>query len=125
MSFAAGTMSGGGAGGAGGATFASIEKIGGTDFADRLDASGITTAVMLDAGGGNDTLLGGSGADTLLGGDGDDQLNGGAANDSLDAGNGCPANASKAATGSAPGFFRTTTYWSSSGLPSLLRSVAR
>ena len=86
VNFAAGTLTGGGAAGAGTITFTSIEGIVGSGFADRLDAGGTTSAVMLDAGGGNDTLIGGSGGDTLRGGDGDDLITGGAGEDSINAG---------------------------------------
>ena len=43
-----------------------------TDEADTFDGTGSTRADIVDAGGGNDTLLGGDGDDQLTGGAGDD-----------------------------------------------------
>ncbi|WP_430463904.1 Hint domain-containing protein [Tabrizicola sp.] len=53
-------------------TFSEIEALVLTSQNDTLDASATTSGVQVDAGGGNDSLIGGAGADTLLGGDGRD-----------------------------------------------------
>jgi len=63
----------------------------GTGAANRFDLSGLTTVMglpLLDAGGGNDTVIGSGSADNLLGGAGNDTLTGGAGNDTLDGGAG-------------------------------------
>ena len=72
----------------------------GTGAANRFDLSGLTSVTglpSLDAGSGNDTvvgssvadnLLGGAGLDSLAGGGGNDTLTGGAGNDTLDGGTG-------------------------------------
>ena len=49
-----------------------------------VDLSGIR--VSLDAGDGNDTILGGDGDETIVGGAGNDMINGGGGDDSLDGG---------------------------------------
>ncbi|TCO68856.1 Hint domain-containing protein [Rhodovulum euryhalinum] len=67
-------------------TFSEIERLALTDLADRLDASGATVGIDVDAGSGNDTITGGSGDDTILGGIDHDSLSGGLGNDSLDGG---------------------------------------
>jgi Ca2+-binding RTX toxin-like protein len=56
---------------------------------DTLSASASITAVTVDAGTGNDTVIGGAGNDVVHGGDGDDTLVGGGGDDTLfgDAGN--------------------------------------
>ena len=51
-----------------------------------VDLSGIR--VSLDAGDGNDTVLGGDGDETIVGGAGNDMINGGGGDDSLDGGTG-------------------------------------
>jgi len=55
---------------------------------DHMDASGITSnhRVVMNAGGGTDTLLGGAGADILNGGAGNDMLSGGSNSDTLNGG---------------------------------------
>ena len=67
-----------------------IEVIGGTLFADLIDATGINTNMTLAGAAGNDTLIGSTGNDLLDGLDGNDSLdgaggintmNGGAGND--------------------------------------------
>jgi Ca2+-binding RTX toxin-like protein len=61
----------------------------GNDGADKLDATGLTTArVDLRGGDGADTLLGGPASDTLNGGGGDDTLAGNAGADSIAGGAG-------------------------------------
>ncbi|MCP9850478.1 FG-GAP-like repeat-containing protein [Cyanobium sp. Morenito 9A2] len=56
---------------------------------NRFDASAFTLGpVALNAGSGNDTLIGGGGKDTLIGGSGLDLLTGGGGNDSLTGGSG-------------------------------------
>lgn len=56
------------------ASFSQIEGFALTGQADVLDASAANSAVQVDAGAGNDTLLGGAGADTMAGGAGDDRF---------------------------------------------------
>jgi Ca2+-binding RTX toxin-like protein len=83
-----------------------IEEVVGSNYADRLTASGTGSSLdggpgddLLLGGAGDDLLVGGSGADTLeglgssqlnflLGGDGNDQLFGGSGEDTLAGGNG-------------------------------------
>jgi Ca2+-binding RTX toxin-like protein len=77
----AGTVSGGGNGGSGSVTFANIEWIRGSAFADHV--TGHDGGIGVRAHGGNDTVLGGTGNDFLSGEDGADSLAGGAGNDSL------------------------------------------
>jgi uncharacterized delta-60 repeat protein len=55
---------------------------------DLIDASAATVAVSVDAGDGNDSVLGGSGDDSLLGGAGHDTLFGGNGHDTLRGGDG-------------------------------------
>ncbi len=73
---------------------AGINVIEGHSSVNTIDLSGTTLLNIshVDAGGGNDTvigtssndtIIGGSGSDTLYGGDGDDVLNGGTGNDNL------------------------------------------
>jgi Ca2+-binding RTX toxin-like protein len=59
------------------------------DGDDTLSASTVSVSVAVDAGAGNDVVVGGSGSDVIHGGEGDDTLVGGAGNDTLngDAGN--------------------------------------
>ncbi len=73
-------------------TFSEIEEFGLTDVADTFDGSAATTGITVDAGGGDDSILGGSGddviigaagADTLSGGDGDDSITGSAGDDTV------------------------------------------
>jgi serralysin len=60
-----------------------VERVSGNTGNDTIDASGYTTAVILNGGGGNDTLVGNGQGAILLGGAGDDRLTGGAGNDTL------------------------------------------
>ena len=57
--------------------------IAGTGRRDTLDfrATTILNIDRIDAGGGNDTVMGSAGADVIVGGTGNDSLNGGAGND--------------------------------------------
>ena len=55
----------------------------GTLGSDDFDESGETDAIYINAGMGDDRLIGGAGRDFLVGGAGNDRLNGGAADDSL------------------------------------------
>jgi Ca2+-binding RTX toxin-like protein len=55
---------------------------------DLLDASALTSRVLLSGDNGDDTLRGGSNADTLLGGANNDNLDGGGGNDELQGGTG-------------------------------------
>lgn len=57
--------------------FAGHFSFNGGSGSDKLDASRVNFAVVMDGGGGNDTLLGGSGDDVLMGGLGSDSLSGG------------------------------------------------
>ena len=67
-----------------------ISSLGGSDkitIASGLrNASGGLLAVTVDAGTGNDIVIGGDGDDTILGGTGRDQLRGGRGDDSMDGG---------------------------------------
>jgi hypothetical protein len=69
-------------------TQSSIELAFGGIGEDTLDATGSTTGVRIDGGGGNDTLTGGNAADRLRGEAGDDVLFGGAGGDLLEGGSG-------------------------------------
>ncbi|MEM8616482.1 MAG: hypothetical protein AAGF20_06055 [Pseudomonadota bacterium] len=82
-------------GDAAGDTFASIEVIDGSNFADTLSGSaggdrlrGENGADTLIGRGGNDRLEGGRGSDSLNGGFGDDRLEGGIGADTYTGGNG-------------------------------------
>lgn len=77
--------------------FIQIENFALSDFDDTLEGGSNTADMEIDAGAGNDSVVGGSGADSieggagfdsLLGGDGDDTLLGGGDNDSLSGGDG-------------------------------------
>ena len=72
----------------GGASYVNtdFETVYGGNGNDRIDSSGMSTAVVLFGNGGNDTLLGGSGNDSINGGAGNDSLKGNAGNDTLDGG---------------------------------------
>ncbi len=63
-----------------------VDVTGGDDA--LVIASSATRGSFVDAGDGNDTLVGGNGVDRLFGGDGDDTLQGGAGDDFLDGGEG-------------------------------------
>ncbi len=67
-------------------TFVSVERVRGTDFADKL--SGNNSINMFEGGGGNDTIDGLGGNDMLFGGFGDDQIAGGSGADVLVGGRG-------------------------------------
>ncbi|MFI0843360.1 beta strand repeat-containing protein [Mesorhizobium sp. IMUNJ 23232] len=69
-----------------GDTFASIENLTGSAFADKL--TGTNSANSIIGGAGNDVLIGLGGDDNLFGQDGDDVLNGGAGADDLSGGAG-------------------------------------
>jgi hypothetical protein len=101
----------GGTGGlAQGDSYAGIEAVIGSEFADYVfGGAGGTTAYLLggndeydnpetqpavdhvDGGAGNDSIWGGDGADMLIGGEGNDRLNGERDADTLDGGNGMDA----------------------------------
>ncbi|HEY7120636.1 MAG TPA: choice-of-anchor D domain-containing protein [Tepidisphaeraceae bacterium] len=68
-----------------GSPFNKVKRIvvNGFDGDDRLDASGLSTPVVLNGGNGNDTLIGGGGNDNLSGGSGNDNLLGNAGVDVL------------------------------------------
>lgn len=70
------------------ASFSQIERFQLGSGNDTVNASATTQGVNVDAGGGNDSMLGGSGADTLSGGVGNDTIQGGAGADSLSGGSG-------------------------------------
>ena len=87
----AGTISSGTAS----AQFTQIEEITLTEQADSIDLSAVTSAIRVNAGGGNDTFFAGGGSETLDGGAGDDffeiehvdgfaSIIGGAGQDTLD-----------------------------------------
>ncbi|MCL4680243.1 MAG: hypothetical protein KJZ92_03130 [Rhodocyclaceae bacterium] len=62
----------------------------GDGSANTLDFSGTTLVgdIMIDGGGGNDTIIGSAGAEIIRGDSGNDVLNGGAGNDLLNGGSG-------------------------------------
>ncbi|MGD1926395.1 MAG: Hint domain-containing protein [Paracoccaceae bacterium] len=64
-------------------TFFGIENIILTDQDDQLDASNDTAGVSLDAGVGNDSLVGGDGADLIYAGSGADTINTGVGADTV------------------------------------------
>ncbi|HYE19509.1 MAG TPA: hypothetical protein VEA69_13745 [Tepidisphaeraceae bacterium] len=68
-------------------SFSRIE-IAGLGGNDTIDSSTATVPVTIDAGAGNDFVLGGAANDTIFGGDGHDTLFGGNGGDSLSGGNG-------------------------------------
>ncbi len=67
-------------------TFSEIENVLFGAGNDTIDASASAAPVEIDAGAGDDSVLGGAGNDSLLGGDGTDTLAGGAGDDALDLG---------------------------------------
>ena len=73
--------SGGTGGEAAGDSYASIEWVFGSGFADNI--TGDSAGNRLEGRGGNDTLNGDGGNDRILGGDGDDTINGGDGVDTL------------------------------------------
>ena len=80
----AGTISGAGDT----AGFTEIESVILTDQDDTVDASALTTGIVVDTRDGDDTILGGDGADTILAGAGDDTIAGGSGADVITAGSG-------------------------------------
>ncbi|HQU67880.1 MAG TPA: Hint domain-containing protein [Albidovulum sp.] len=70
------------------ATFSEIERFLLGAGNDTVNGAAANLSMYVDAGGGNDTMLGGSASDTLLGGTGNDTIDGGAGNDSVDGGDG-------------------------------------
>ncbi len=70
----------------GNGTFAQIEGVVTTGFADTINAAASTGPITLSAEAGDDTIIGGSGDDLIYGGTGADQITGGAGNDSIDVG---------------------------------------
>ncbi|PTX54193.1 Ca2+-binding RTX toxin-like protein [Litoreibacter ponti] len=68
--------------------FAQIEALTLTAQGDSVDARATSLGQEIDAGAGNDTLMGGSGDDTLTGGDGADVISGGDGSDYIDGGAG-------------------------------------
>ena len=73
-------------GSAAGHSFASVENITGSAFADAL--TGDALANLLSGGDGNDTLIGGDGNDVIRAGRDNDVVNGGADNDRIELGTG-------------------------------------
>lgn len=74
-----------------GAEVSDVLAINGLGDDDVLDASSLTASTIqltLDAGAGDDTVIGGAGNDNLNGGSGDDQLTGGAGNNAINGGDG-------------------------------------
>ncbi len=69
-------------------TLSSIETIQTSGGDDDLNFVGVSTSITVDAGIGNDTIVGGNGNDTLGGGDGNDSISGGAGSDRLEGGSG-------------------------------------
>lgn len=55
-------------------TFVEIERFLLTDLADFVDATADSVGTYIEAGDGDDRLIGGTGDDTLFGGDGDDEI---------------------------------------------------
>lgn len=69
-------------------TFDNIEAIIGTSSNDTINASADSSGLVLDGGGGADSILGGSGNDTIYGGLGNDTILSGAGNDLIAGGAG-------------------------------------
>ncbi|MCP5000789.1 MAG: type I secretion protein, partial [Hyphomicrobiales bacterium] len=67
-------------------TFSQVENLTLTDQDDVLDGSAASTSITVDAGAGDDSILGGSGDDSISGGDGGDTLTGGDGADEIDGG---------------------------------------
>src|SRR5919204_3481052 len=82
VDWAAGTITGGGVT----VSFANIERVFGSNFADQM--TGDANANNLTAASGDDTLRGAGGGDTLWGEVGNDRLEGGAGNDWMNGGAG-------------------------------------
>jgi Ca2+-binding RTX toxin-like protein len=64
-------------------TFSQIEALVLSNIFDVVNASASSAALSIDAGGGNNTVVGGGGNDTILAGSGWDSLDGGAGDDSI------------------------------------------
>ncbi|MEL7099718.1 MAG: Hint domain-containing protein [Pseudomonadota bacterium] len=64
-------------------TFSEIEAVIATEQDDLIDASDDTAGVDIDAGGGNDKIVGGGGDDTIDGGAGNDAILGGGGDDTF------------------------------------------
>ncbi|MEM9320621.1 MAG: nidogen-like domain-containing protein, partial [Pseudomonadota bacterium] len=66
-------------------SFAEIERIILGDEADVVDGTSLVAGedMIVDAGGGNDTIAGGAGGDSIDGGLGDDSIDGGAGDDTI------------------------------------------
>ena len=69
-------------------TFSEIENIFLTDLDDSLDSSADGLSQTVDAGAGNDTIVGSFGDHNISGGAGDDELYGGSGDSTLDGGSG-------------------------------------
>jgi len=69
-------------------SFTEIEEFNLTDQDDTFDGSLSTDGTSVDAGAGDDSLIGGAGDDSFDGGDGDDTLSGGLGADTITAGAG-------------------------------------
>ena len=74
--------------GNGSASFSEIERFGLSNNADVFDGSLATGPLTIDAGGGNDSVIGGAGNDWLDGGAGSDTVIGNAGNDTILGGTG-------------------------------------
>lgn len=68
--------------------FSEIEVVNLGSGDDLVDGSVTTKGITVDAGNGDDTVIGGSGNDSVEGGEGDDVIIGGAGNDTLFGGDG-------------------------------------
>ncbi len=79
-----GTTTVGGNGFGGTDTYATVENLIGSAFADTI--TGSAAANVLSSGDGADNILAGGGADTVNGGAGNDTINGGGANDIINGG---------------------------------------
>lgn len=69
-------------------TFAELEGLGGTSYADTIDLSADTGGMSIWGGGGEDTVTGGSSADTIDGGADDDRIDAGLGDDAITGGTG-------------------------------------
>ncbi len=67
-------------------TFVEIEQVQGSGYSDTINAAATTAGVSVDAGAGNDVIIGGAGNDTINAGTGADTVTGGAGNDIIDLG---------------------------------------
>lgn len=65
-----------------------VNTLGGDDAVEGQNLAATTLPITINAGDGNDVLIGGAGNDTLLGGAGDDVLFGGPGDDTIDGGPG-------------------------------------